>query len=46
LSFNLDFNACRSLTQLKETLKIGKNAMNFPEGVETAKNVVSGVTML
>jgi hypothetical protein len=42
--FNIDFGICRSLTQLKETLKLGRNALTFPDGVESQKNVVCGAT--
>ena len=42
--FNIDFGICRSLSQLKETLKLGKNAITFPDGVESQKNVVCGAT--
>jgi hypothetical protein len=42
--FNIDFGICRSLSQLKETLKLGRNAFTFPDGVDPQKNVVCGAT--
>lgn len=45
MSFNIDFNQCRSLSSLKETLMFGTNAFTFVDGVEQEKNIVCGVTM-
>ncbi|CDW78543.1 UNKNOWN [Stylonychia lemnae] len=43
-SFNVDFNQCRSLSQLKEVLQLGKNAITFVDGVEAQKNIICGGT--
>eukprot|EP00347_Sterkiella_histriomuscorum_P014171 403361891 len=43
--FNVDFNQCRSMSQLKEILQFGEqNTITFVEGVEQQKNIVCGGT--
>jgi hypothetical protein len=42
--FNIDFNQCRSLTQLKEVMQVGRLTFTYVDGVEQQKNILCAAT--